>query len=297
MTEIKQYSFLVDQQGHCSVEAEREQVMERYLLSAMPEEEASAFIEHLLFCVKCSRELKFREQLGQALRTKPVDEKIAAKAEAVLNSRMQPGSSLSTKWYRYAAVAAIIVLLSIPVYLYSTAKIPLTKWGELAAISADEKKPVLLQSLDSSTFENYNRAVNSLYEAQPKGRWIFAQPLDSVEVRSAISSLEASFQQRLPRDTHADIALYLFKANLMLNKPEQAVEWMQNAVDTRANRLKMERCLTLVRQMRRSTRSYTKGKGFLKRKGLAFKAPKSPDFDRNLYTIEKQLEHLLRQPE
>ncbi|MGH1362577.1 MAG: anti-sigma factor family protein [Calditrichia bacterium] len=289
MNEIKQYSFLVDQQGHCSVEGEREQVLERYLLSAMSEEESSAFVEHLLFCQKCSRELKFREQLRQSLRNKPVDEQIAARAEAVLEARVRSGAS-SVKWYRYAAVAAIILLMSIPVYLYSTAKMPLTTWGELAVISEEDKKPVLLQSLDSSTFDNYNQAVNTLYEAQPRGRWIFAQPLDSAGVRSAISSLEDSYRQSLPRDVHVDVTIYLFKANLMLNHPGRAIEWMNRAVETRANRLKMERCLELVQQMRRFTKG-PRGLGGLK--SFMRRPNKYAHLDVRLSMIERELKYMI----
>lgn len=239
---LNEQSYSVDTNGLCSVEDWRDLVMERHMSGGMEPAEEAAFIEHLLDCTTCNRELQFREALRDELVKEPLDEVLAGNVRE-LSTVNKP----QTYFKYYAAAAAIILCLASWFYLVDiNGEQP---WGELAVLQAKEEKPLILQGEGEERIVKYNAALQSLISAQPRFSFFSSARYDARELTNAIEGFEELFEQNFSADIRSDIGFYLFKSYLLKDDVEMGIHWLSKAAMTGGNSLKQQRYKGYVERM------------------------------------------------
>lgn|GEM_PF-5293478 len=215
-------SYSIDLNGRCSIEETRDRVMERHLRGDMSPKEDAAFIEHLLDCTACSRELQFREALQKELQKEPLDKALSSKVESsnVVKSRRA--------FLKYYVAAAVLLCISSWLFWVNTQPDPV--WGNLALLQPGDQKPLILQGTQEQTLQDYNSALQTLIDAQPKRTIFTYKPYSPQQHQLAIKAFEDLFEEDLSADIRSDIGFYLFKSYLLMNEPEIALDWLEKSI-------------------------------------------------------------------
>ncbi len=85
-------------------------IIDRYLLKQLSEQELESFTDHLLACETCRKELFAAEKIVSALSRMQMDARSRSGSQAVVDSDHRPFRSQSSWIYRMAAVLALVLI-------------------------------------------------------------------------------------------------------------------------------------------------------------------------------------------
>ncbi len=228
----------------CGIEATRDETIDRYLMEKMTASEKDAFLDHVLFCSDCNQELQRREGIMQSLAAEALSPETREKAKAVLHA--SEVSAWQTVLWR---AAAVLLLVSAAIgAVWFTGHQNESAWADFARVDPSEANLQFMQSQDEPQWRSYNEAVALLINAR-ESSWLTGARYDAEQVEQAMRLFDEIDSTSVPEDLRMDIAWYMIKANLMLEQPKDALQWLQRSVEIGVNRNKLERALEGCQQM------------------------------------------------
>lgn len=253
MNEQQKHLFPIDKDGNCGIAATRDDLVDRFLMARMEAQEKQAFLDHLLYCRECNRETRRRDNLLDELQGEPVAESLQSAARALRKPAATPKFG-NNFWFRAAAVIVGIVAISLVLYR-ATGPTP-SVWAEAATVSPEEYIPQFLQSEEKNqpSWQAYNRGGALLLEGQRYSRFRNRYFFNEEKVRQAIPLLEESYRSSASEARQMDAVYLICKAHLMLDDPATALDWLEKSLEIAANRLKVERALTLCGRFQNALR-------------------------------------------
>ncbi len=119
-------------------EIKEKDIIERYLLNRLSEEEEMAFEEHLLYCSKCREEVGKLKRIIISIKQSEI-EKVMASGEKKMNARVKTGKGILL--LKIAAGIIVLVSISLVAYYFS---------GNKMNHFENRKKQIVVTQFDSS---------------------------------------------------------------------------------------------------------------------------------------------------
>lgn len=200
---------------------EDEEIIERYLTDQLSQEEVEAFEQHYLSCERCFSELQLRHAAAAELRNKTL-RPAAAKSQRI-----------GYRW-RWALAATVVVIFAVVLvfYLYRGAK---PDFEQVVLEQPPESAQAVLKKLASVEqpppyvpWTIRGAKGKQASEMFQKGMKEYGQQ----KYQEAVPFLEDAARQD---PDHLPTAFYLGISYLMIDQPDQCVQWLSNVVHSEPN--------------------------------------------------------------
>lgn len=216
--------------------ANREQIIEDYLLGRLDEEALEKMDQHVYVCDECFNELEFRQ-------------KVAHSVQVGAKSRYGQTSSILRNWQKTLALlsAAFVVVAMLGLLCYYAA---LPKNYELARLSPQSLKIIRSAAKADGTGESgsaWHQAAHALLLAR-QTKWGIVPSFGLSEVETSISALQKALQAAPDTFVVNQLRYFMAKAYLMKSDVENARRVLQKIVED-DNLAYREQAIALIEQI------------------------------------------------